>query len=79
MKIIPATCQSRYFPDGRFNMAVKISKRLGKYDNAKGLMVTLTYDPKRTGKREAWGVYGGDTRRFLNAINQYRYKRGWPR
>jgi len=42
-------------------------------------METLTYDTKRIGKREAWASFGRDTRRFLNAVNQYRKRRGWRR
>jgi hypothetical protein len=42
-------------------------------------METLTYDTKRIGKREAWGSFGRDTRRFLNGVNQYRKRRGWRR
>ena len=79
MKIMPAKCRSRYFEDGRIYMSRKIRKRLGRYENVPGLMQTLTYDPKRIEKREAWSRFGKDTRRFLNAINQYRRRRGWPR
>jgi len=42
-------------------------------------METLTYDPKKIGKQEAWAQFGKDTRRFLNAVNQYRRRRGWRR
>ena len=64
MKIIPAKCRSRYFEDGRIYMSRKIRKRLGRYENVPGLMQTLTYDPKRVGKIEAWSSFGKDTRRF---------------
>lgn len=77
--VMPSTCRSRYFPDGRLNMSSKIRRRLGKYEDVPGLMETLTYDPKKTGKREAWASFGKDTRRFLNAVNQYRKRRGWHR
>jgi len=42
-------------------------------------METLTYDNRRIGKRKAWASFGKDTRRFLNAVNQYRKRRGWRR
>jgi len=42
-------------------------------------METLTYAPKKIGKQEAWASFGKDTRRFLNAVNQYRKRRGWRR
>lgn len=79
LMIMPASCKSRYFEDGRIYMSKKIRRRLSKYENVPGLMVTVTYDPKKVGKREAWGSFGKDIRRFLNAINQYRKRRGWPR
>ena len=79
VKIMPVSCKSRYFDDGRLYMSRKIRKRLGKYEKVPGLMQTLTYDPKRVGKREAWASFGKDTRRFLNAVNQYRKRRSWRR
>jgi hypothetical protein len=79
LKIMPTSCRSRYFDDGRLYMSRKIRRRLGKYERVPGLMVTLTYDPKKTGKREAWASFGKDTRRFLNAVNQYRKRKGWRR
>ena len=79
LKIMPTSCRSRYFDDGRLYMSRRIRRRLGKYEKVPGLMQTLTYDPKRVGKREAWASFGKDTRRFLNAVNQYRKRRGWRR
>ncbi len=79
IKIMPATCKSRYFDDGRLNIARSIKKRFGKYKKVPGLMLTLTYDPKRIDKQEAWASFGKDTRRFLNSVNQYRKRRSWKR
>ena len=79
LKIMPTSCRSRYFDDGRLYMSRRIKRRLGKYEKVPGLMETLTYDIKRVGKREAWASFGKDTRRFLNAVNQYRKRRGWRR
>jgi len=79
LKIMPTSCSSRYFDDGRLYISRRIRKRLGKYEKVPGLMETLTYDTKRIGKREAWASFGRDTRRFLNAVNQYRKRRGWRR
>ena len=79
LKVMPVKCRSRYFDDGRLHMSWMIRKRLGKYERVPGLMETLTYDPKKIGKREAWASFGRDTRRFLNAVNQYRRRRGWRR
>jgi len=79
LRIMAATCRSRYFRDGRFHISRQLRQRLGKYEKRPGLMQTLTYDPKKIGKREAWASFGQDTRRFLNAVNQYRKRRGWRR
>lgn len=79
LKIMPTSCRSRYFDDGRLYMSGRIRRRLGRYSSVPGLMETLTYDTKRMGKREAWGSFGKDTRRFLNGVNQYRKRRGWRR
>ncbi len=79
VKVMPTSCRSRYFDDGRMCMSRRIRRRLGKYEKVPGLMETLTYDTKRIGKREAWASFGKDTRGFLNAVNQYRKRRGWRR
>jgi len=79
LKIMPVSARCRYFADGRLYMSRKIRRRLGKYENVPGLMQTLTYDPKKIGKREVWASFGKDTRRFINAVNQYRKRRGWRR
>ena len=79
LKIMPTSCRSRYFDDGRLYMSRRIRRRLGRYDKVPGLMETLTYDTKRIGKREAWASFGKDTRRFINAVNEYRKRRGWRR
>jgi len=79
LKIMPTSCKSRYFEDGRLYMSRKIRRRLGKYEKVPGLMETLTFDKKIIGKREAWASFGKDTRRFINAVNQYRKRRGWRR
>lgn len=77
--IIPAKNRSRYFVEGRLSMSYRIKKRLGRFEKVPGLMQTLTYDPKKIKKQVAWASYGRDTRMFLNAINQYRKRRGWKR
>ena len=79
LKIMPTSCRSRYFDDGRIYMSRRMKRRLGRYEKVPGLMETLTYDTKRIGKREAWASFGKDTRRFLNGVNQYRKRRGWRR
>jgi len=79
LKVMPVKCRSRYFDDGRLYMSRKIMKRLGKYNRVPGIMETLTYAPKKIRKQEAWASFGKDVRRFLNAVNEYRKRRGWRR
>ena len=79
LRIMPTSCRSRYFDDGRLYMSRRIRRRLGKYERVPGVMQTLTYDPKRIGKRQAWASFSKDTRRFLNGVNQYRKRRDWRR
>ena len=79
MKIMPSKCRSRYFDDGRLYISRRIMERLGKYNRVPGLMESLTYAPKKIGKQEAWASFGKDTRRFLNAVNEYRKRRDWLR
>jgi hypothetical protein len=79
LKIVPASCKSRYFDNGRWNISRNIIKRLGRFNKVKGLMITLTFDPKKIGKCEAWSSFGKFTRAFLNSVNQYRKRRGWKR
>lgn len=77
--ILLARRKSRYFEEGRWHISSGIRKRLGRFEGVRGLMLTLTFDPKKTRKREAWATFGKYTRRFLNAVNQYRIRRGWHR
>ncbi|MFC1986391.1 hypothetical protein ACFLWC_05305 [Chloroflexota bacterium] len=79
MKLMPAKARCRYFDEGRIYISNKIRKRLGNFEKVSGLMQTLTYDPKKICKQEAWASFGKDTRQFLNAVNQYRKRRGWHR
>jgi hypothetical protein len=79
LRIVPASSRSRYFDDGRLHMSSGIRKRLGRFERVPGLMGTLTYDPKKISKEEAWASYGRDTRRFINGVNQYRKRREWHR
>ncbi|MHA1974701.1 MAG: hypothetical protein ACTSW1_17020 [Candidatus Hodarchaeales archaeon] len=39
LKIVPASCKSRYFDDGRWNISRNIIKRLGRFNKVKGLKV----------------------------------------
>jgi len=79
LKLMSAKARCRYFDEGRIHISNKIRKRLGKFEKVPGLMQTLTYDPKKISKQEAWASFGKDTRQFINAVNQYRKRRGLHR
>jgi hypothetical protein len=50
---VAAASLSRYAPSGRAKIKRKLAKRLAK-QRVPGVMTTLTVDPKRFSKREAW-------------------------
>jgi len=74
-KVISGVYKSRYFEQGRIRIKKKIFARLGHWAYVPGVLLTLTFDTKRIGLQDAWAIYGSETRRFLNSINQYRRRR----
>ena len=77
--LIKPTWSSRYFEDGRKRIKRKIRKRLGHRQSMRGVLLTLTYDPKKISKVKAWLEYGKHVRAFLDALNKYRARRGWKK
>jgi hypothetical protein len=71
--------KSRYFEVGRWSIKRRLKRRLQGLWQVTGVMLTLTYDPKRISRVEAWSRYGADVRRFLNALNAFRRKKGFRR
>ena len=85
IKVVKPAYRSRYFPEGREYISRKMRRRIGKYENVDGVMLTLTFDPSLISKGDAWCDYGAYVSNVLNVINQYRYRRRnryggrWPR
>jgi hypothetical protein len=75
-KVVKPQDNSRYYPKGRRKIKGKIYGRLGTWANVPALMLTLTYDPKRKTKDQAWHDVGPDRRRCINTLDQYRRDNG---
>lgn len=71
--------QSRYFETGRKRIMARLRRRLGHWFERSGLLLTLTFDPKRIDMDEAWRKVGAMRRTFVNKINLYRARRKMPR
>lgn len=78
-KIIRARDASRYFIKGRKKIKARIFKKLGRWVNTPALMVTLTFDPKKISRAEAWEQVGALRRRFLNRVNTWRKRHGYQK
>lgn len=69
---VSATSHSRYFQDGRSRIYKNIKDRLGRWFYSSGVMLTLTYDPKRIPKEFAWRDCNDHWHTLIRTINQYR-------
>lgn len=69
---VPATAGSRYFPDGQRRLVQRIKRRLGVSWTQGGVLLTLTYDPKRISKVDAWRSVGAHRREFVNKLWLFR-------
>lgn len=74
-KVIKPADSSRYFENGRKRIKAKIFKRLGSWAQCPGVLCTLTFDPKKISKEEAWAYYGKLRRQFLKKLNDKRYRK----
>jgi len=76
--IIVKPCDSsRYFPGGKRKAKRNIRKRFGKYYEAPGTFVTLTYDHEQYSRWVAWERLTEDLKRFKHDLTM-RYKREGP-
>lgn len=71
-KVIPAKNASRYFIEGRKRIKAKLINRMAGFWSVPGILLTLTYDPKRITKDDAWQNIGRDSRAFMDRVNTYR-------
>lgn len=67
------TC--RYTAEGRRYLRARIGQRIKSF-RTRGVMVTLTMDPKRISRERAWECFGRETSRFLDAIRAHMKRRG---
>lgn len=79
IRVIRSSDSSRYFKEGRRRIRGKIFRRIGKFSSTPAYLLSLTYDPKRLSRTEAWRRVGKDKSRFMNYINIYRRRRKWHR
>lgn len=78
-KIIKSSNASRYFQPGRKRIKARIRKRLGKWYNCQGLMITLTFDPKIITREDAWRTVGRRVTLFMEAVNQRRKRKSFTK
>lgn len=75
-KLIKPSDASRYFPGGRKRIKAKIFKRLGRWYNCPGLLLSLTFDPGKISRIDAWKQVGKLRREFMNRVNRWRKRAG---
>ncbi len=75
-KIVKSSDASRYFPIGRKRIKAKIFKRLGRWYNCPGLLLSLTFDPGKINRIDAWKQVGKLRREFINRVNRWRKRAG---
>src|SRR3989304_6982700 len=76
--IVKPSDSSRYFEGGQRKTKRNIKTRFGNNYLAPGILVTLTYDPSRLSRWQAWAQVSQDIRRFLHAVT-VRYGRAGRR
>ena len=74
---VPATAGSRYFADGQRRIVTRLKRRLGRAWQCGGVLVTLTYDPKRISKVQAWQGVGEHRRELVNKLWLWRRRHGY--
>ena len=78
-KVIKPADASRYFTEGRRRIKGKIFKRLGRWFNCPGYLLSLTFDPGKISRADAWKQVGVLRREFLNRLNRWRKRNSYPK
>lgn len=78
-RVVRPSDDSRYFPRGRRRIQARLRRRLGRWYNCPGILLTLTFDPKRISQPQAWRRVGQLRRQFLNRLNLWRRRHGYER
>jgi hypothetical protein len=76
VKILCAVWSSRYHVSGQAKQKRRIKKALGHYFFKHGVMLTLTFDPKKILRVGAWSDLGYKVRNFMDRVNKWREGRG---
>lgn len=71
-KLVEPADASRYFPGGRKRIKGKIFKRMGRWFNCPGFLLSLTFDPTKISRANAWRQVGVLRREFMNRVNRWR-------
>ncbi|MBA7568730.1 hypothetical protein ES708_10464 [subsurface metagenome] len=79
LKVVRPAEASRYFVGGRKRIKARIYKRLGRWYNCPGLLLTLTFDPKLISCDDAWRQVGLLRREFMNRVNRWRRRQGYQK
>jgi hypothetical protein len=79
LKVIKPADASRYFAGGRKRIKARIYKRLGRWYNCPGLLLSLTFDPKLIACDDAWRQVGQLRREFMNRVNRWRLRQGYQK
>ena len=79
LKVVKPADSSRYFAGGRKRVKAKIYKRLGRWYNCPGLLLSLTFDPKLIACDDAWRQVGLFRREFMNRVNRWRRRQGYQK
>jgi len=79
LKVVKPADSSRYFTGGRKRIKARIRKRLGRWYNCPGLLLSLTFDPKLIGCDDAWRQVGLFRREFMNRVNRWRFRQGYQK
>ena len=68
--------ESRYSRSGQRRIEKKIKRCLGRYFAHASSLLTLTFDPGRISRVEAWNIVNKEKRRFMDTLNAYRKRDG---
>lgn len=74
-KFIQPKETSRYFDSGRRRIKNRIMKKIGKKNIQNGIMITLTYDPVKVRRNDAWADVGRHISMFMDWSNMHRKRR----
>jgi len=78
-KLVKPSDGSRYFPGGRKRIKAKIFKRLGRWFNCPGYLLSLTFDLGKITRADAWRQVGILRREFMNRVNRWRKRAGYSK